>query len=82
MNIDRAALLYSDDSEVTALSEDFLAHLRQRARNRDLFDPTVPETLPSDEPHAVRDFKSFEILAVRKCQIFDYLQRGWKCDAL
>ena len=54
----------------------------ERARKRDFFDSTIPETLSSDILYTIRNFNTFEILTVIKCLVLESLQRGRKFDSL
>lgn len=71
--VERAALLNPSSFETLAVSERAVTYLPECARKRDFFGSAVLETIYSDVLYAVRNFKSFEILAAIKCLLFDSL---------
>ena len=80
-DVERTALLYKDCFEIRPLKCIF-TYLLECAGERDLFDSTVIETIFPDVLNSVRNFDTFEILAVLKCLFLDPLHSGRNSDAL
>ena len=73
LDVGRTAIFRPDYFETAAVAKRVFACFFERAGKRDFFDSTVSETKLSDVLHAIRNFKSFEIVAVVKCLVLESL---------